>query len=397
MTTPKNTYDNGLTTGMVFILAIACGSIVANLYYAQTLIVMIGNHLHLNLQLTGLIVALTQLGYCIGLLFIVPLADVIENKRLILGLLSLMGIFLLIIIFTHTGSTFLLCCFLLGLATVATQVIIPFAAHFTPLEKRGSVIGKITSGLLFGIMFARPMASTMAYLFTWQSIFIFSAVLITLIALVLYYKLPERMPGHKISYKQLIYSLPVILKSYPILQRRAAYHAILFAVFTLFWTSIAMLLLGNYYHYSQVEVALFAFVGAAGALMAPIAGRLADAGHTRIATGGAILMVMLACFLAKWHGGHSIIMLVIAAIILDAGVGGNLVLGQRAIFALVPEVRSRLNGLYMGIFFIGGATGSGLSGYLYAHGAWNYITNAGAMGSVLAFAYFLSEFHHKIN
>lgn len=387
----KNDYANGLTSGMIFILAVACGSIVANLYYAQTLIVLIGKYLKLNVELEGLIVTFTQIGYGVGLLFIVPLADIIENKRLIILLLCLTSIFLFSLIIAPTGIIFLLCCFLLGITAVATQIIVPLIAHFTPLEKRGKTIGSVTSGLLFGIMLARPLASWIAHIFMWQAIFVFSAILMLIIAIIMYCCLPTRIPEHKISYKQLIGSLPGILKSYPVLQRRAAYHAMLFAVFSLFWTSVAMLLMGGDYHYSQAQVALFAFAGALGALIAPVAGHVADRGFTRIATGGAIFVVAIACIVAKLYGEHSIVILAISAIVLDAGVSFNLVLGQRAIYALAPNVRGRLNGLYMSIFFMGGAIGSALTGYLYKHGGWHDITSMGIIISTVAFIYFLSE------
>ncbi len=384
-------FNNGLTSGLIFILAIACGGIVANLYYAQTLIATIGSYLNINLELAGLIVTLTQIGYCAGLLFIVPLADIIENKKLIILLLCAICICLIGLISTNICVVFLLCCFMLGLTAVAAQVIVPFVAHFTPIEKRGKIVGNVMSGLLLGIMLARPAASFVSALFSWQYIFVFSIALMLIVAILLYFLLPSRAPEHKSTYAQLICSLPVILRSYPVLRKRALYHAVLFGVFSLFWTSIAMLLMGNEYHYSQSQVALFAFVGAIGAFVAPIAGRMADSGYTRIGTGIAITMVGIACILAKLHGGN-IVILVIAALLLDAGVSCNLVLGQRAIYALAPEVRGRLNGLYMAIFFMGGAVGSGLAGYLYANGGWDYITTAGVIVSILILIYFTSEY-----
>lgn len=387
----SNINNNGLTSGMIFLLAFACGSIVANLYYSQTIVVLIGKHFNLNLQLTGLIVTLTQVGYCIGLLFIVPLADIIENKRLIIVLLILTFMSLLGIVLTNTITFFLLFSFLLGITTVVPQVIIPFVAHLTPLEKRGKVVGNVMSGLLLGIMLARPMASWIAGVFNWHAIFILSAILMLIIATLFYRLVPTRVPEQKISYIKLISSLPVILKSYPSLQRRAIYQAVLFGIFSLFWTSIAMLLMGEYHHYSQTQVALFAFVGAAGAVVAPIAGRIADKGRTKIATGIAIILVCVAFLLAKLDHGHSIVLLIISALILDAGIACNLVLGQRTIYSLAPEIRSRLNGLYMSIFFMGGAIGSGFTGYLYAHGEWDYITNTGITVSILLFLYFLTE------
>jgi predicted MFS family arabinose efflux permease len=380
-----------MTRGLTFLLALACGAIVANLYYSQTLIASISNDLHLNLKLSGFIVTLTQFGYGAGLLFIAPLSDLIENRRLIIVLLALTFLSLLGMIFLETPLLFLLFCFLLGLTSAAAQVIIPFVAHITPIEKRGQVVGNVMSGLLLGIMLSRPMASFFTHFFSWRAIFIFSAAFMVLLMILLHRFFPTRKPEHNLSYAKLIASFPFIFKSYPVLRRRAIYQAMLFCVFNLFWTSVAVLLMGPFFNYTQETVAWFAFVGATGALTAPIAGRLADRGYTKIATGIAIFLAVLACLIASWHHGHSLMALVIAALILDIGVACNLILGQRSIYALAPEIRGRLNGLYVAIFFVGGGIGSALSAYLYRLGGWNFIIYAGCTVSLLVFCYFIVE------
>jgi MFS family permease len=182
---------------------------------------------------------------------------------------------------------------------------------------------------------------------------------------------------------------------YPILRRRSIYHAFLFGTFSLFWTSIAMLLLGPSFNYSQSQVALFAFAGVSGILAAPLAGRLADRGYTSLATALAITTVALAFVIANL-GKNSIIALVIAAFLLDAGVSSNVVLGQRAIYMLAAEERGRLNGIYLTTFFIGGAVGSALTGYAYSKGGWVYICNIGLISAVLILFYFLTEFYGQI-
>lgn len=381
-----------MTRGLILILAIACGAIVANLYYAQTLVPLIGHYLNLNVQWAGFIVTLTQIGYGCGLLFIVPLADLIENRRLITILLCLTLFSIVGIIFAKSSVIFLLFCFLLGLTAVAAQVIVPLVTHSVPVENRGKVVGNIMTGLFLGIMFARPLSSWLADIFSWRAIFIVSAIFMLTLIFLLRVILPYHKPVHELSYRKLIFSLPVILKTYPALRRRALYHAILFGIFSLFWTSIAMLLMGDFYHYSQTQIALFAFAGALGALTAPIAGRIADRGWTKIFTGMAIILVGISCVIAKWHGGHSIVSLIIAALLLDVGVACNLVLGQRTIFSLAACVRGRLNGLYMTIFFIGGAIGSALAGYLYTRGGWNDITNVELIAVFIVFVYYLTEF-----
>lgn len=380
---------------LTLLLALACGAIVANLYYTQTLIAAISADLHLNLKLSGFIVTLTQFGYGAGLLFITPLSDLVENRRLIMILLALTFLSLLGIILSNTPIVFLLFCFLLGLTTVSAQVILPFVAHITPAEKRGRIVGNIMGGLLLGIMLSRPMASLLSHFFSWRAIFIFSATFMMLLIFLLHHFFPVGKPRHKISYVKLIASFPSIFKSSPVLRRRAAYQAMIFCVFNLFWTSIAVLLMGPFFNYTQETVAWFAFVGATGALTAPIAGRLADKGYTRIATGIAIFLVVLACSIATWHHGHSIVALVIAAVVLDIGAACNLILGQRSIYVLAPEIRGRLNGLYMAILFLGGGIGAALSPYLYRTGGWNCITYTGVIIAACTFLYFLTECKQK--
>jgi len=379
-----------MSSKLIFIIAITCGALVANLYYAQTLTLMIAKTVNLPLQLLGFIVTLSQIGYGLGLLFIVPLADIVENKKLILSMLAILIVGLSGLLFAQSLSILMSTFFMIGVSASAAQIIVPFVTHFTPLESRGKVTGTVMSGLLFGIMLARPLASFVAGFYGWKTIFVISLILITLLFLILYTLLPNRKPEHKASYNKLIASLPTILRDYPALRRRAAYHAVLFGVFSLFWTAIATHLI-NDFHFTQTFVAGFAFIGAAGAFAAPYAGKLADMGLTRFGTGIAIICVISAVVLSYLHFEWELVSLIIAAVLLDVGVSFNLVLGQRTIYALAPNIRGRLNGLYMAIFFMGGAIGSALSGYLYTIGQWHLTMKVAIIASSIIFMYFLTE------
>ncbi len=376
--------------GLILILSIACGAIVANLYYAQTLLFPIGASINLAPSLIGLIVTLIQVGYVIGLLFIVPLVDFTENRRLIVTLLSLSCLFLFGLAFIKAKVVFLILCFLLGISLVASPIILPFISYILPAEEHGMALGKIMSGVLFGIMFARPLASGFAEFFSWRGVFIFSAVFMAALACLLYYFLPLRVPKHQMSYRKLLSSMPTILWAYPLLRRRALYHAILFGLFCLFWSSVAMQL-SHVFHYSQGQIALFAFAGATGGFTSPIAGRIADKGWIRPGTAGAIIVVIVAFVVARIDGGHSIFALIISALLLDIGVASNVVLGQKALFSLKQEIRGRLNSLYIAIFFMGGAVGPAMAGYVFSHWGWSCIASLGVITSTTVFIYFLSE------
>ncbi|WP_339254072.1 MFS transporter [Paenibacillus sp. FSL P2-0136] len=378
---------------ITFLLAVSCGLIVANLYYTQTLVGPIGQAIHLSAGATGLIVTLTQIGYVAGLLFIVPLSDIIENRRLTVTSLILVVAALVLSVLAPNAPLFLAASLLIGLGSVAAQVLVPYASYLATEEDRGRVVGNVMSGLLLGIMFARPVASFMAGLWGWKSIFIISAVVTALLTLLLSRVLPARKPAPGLRYGQLLRSLGTLLTYTPVLRRRALYQASLFGAFSLFWTTVP-LHLSSEFHLSQQGIALFALAGVGGAVAAPIAGRLADKGWTRLLTGLGISLAVLSFILAyllRDTSNLTLGLLVLTAILLDMSVSGNLVLGQRAIYSLGNETRGRLNGLFMAIFFIGGAVGSSLGGWAYAYGGWSLTTLIGLALPVLALIYFLTE------
>lgn len=378
---------------ITFLLAIACGVIVANLYYAQPLVGPISTDTHLPLASAGLIVTLTQIGYVFGLLFIVPLSDLIENRRLVVSTLAVVICALVAAPLAHNALFFLVAAMFIGLGSVAAQILVPYAAHLATEERRGQVVGNVMSGLLLGIMLARPIASFITDLWGWQAVFTLSAVITAILAGLLALVLPERKPSPTMNYGELLSSLWSLFKTKAVLRRRSLYQACLFGAFSLFWTVIP-LWLSSHFHLSQQGIALFALAGVAGAIAAPIAGRLADKGWTKLLTGLAIVIAAVSFLLTHIFEDHSTIslaMLVVAAITLDMAVSGNLVLGQRAIYSLGSEIRGRVNGVFMAVFFIGGAIGSALGGWAYAYGGWMFASILGLSMPVAALLYYFTE------
>ena len=384
-----------ISSGMVLLLAIASGLIVANLYYAQTLVGPISASTGLSAKAAGLIVTLTQIGYTLGLLFVVPLGDLLENRRLIITGLLVTAVALIVAAVSTGAIVFLAAALAIGLGSVAAQVIVPFAAHLSKEATRGQAVGKVVSGLLLGIMLARPAASLVAAHASWHVVFGGAAVLMLALAVVLRRALPLRQPVSNIRYPALMASLWHLLLGTPVLRRRAAYHAGLFGAFSLFWTVTPLVLASPAFGLSQTGIAIFALVGMAGAVASPIAGRLADAGHTLPATAVALILGMVAFALPMFvpQSQHLALgLLVIASIVLDMGVAANLVLGQRAIFSLAPEVRGRLNGLYFALFFAGGAAGSAVGAWVYASYGWQATLLTGMAFPALALLVWLGEF-----
>lgn len=379
---------------LTFMFAAACGLVAANLYYGQPLAGPISQSLGFSPAATGLIVTLTQIGYGLGLLLIVPLGDLLENRKLVLTLVALAAVALVGAAFAWSPSLFLLASLCIGLASVAVQVLVPFAAHMAPDASRGAVVGNVMSGLLVGIMLARPAASFLSELLSWHAVYIISAGVMIGLIVILRLVLPTRVPHTKLHYGQLLSSMGHLALRTPVLQRRALYQACMFGAFSLFWTTTPLLLASPAFGLTQNGIALFALAGAAGAVASPIAGRVADRGWTKLATAFALVLAIIAFLIGHFSGNGSLLALItltLSGIMLDFGVQTNLVLGQRAIFALSAEHRSRLNGLYMATFFAGGALGSALGGWAYATGGWNMASWIGVAFPVIALLAFLTE------
>lgn len=388
------THTPDISPGTTRLLALAAGTIVASLYYAQTLVGPISRETGLSLDAAGLIVTLTQVGYALGLLFIVPLGDLLENRKLVFVLLLATSVMLALAAFSRSAWLFLATSFGIGLGSVAAQVLVPFAAHLSKEATRGQTVGKVVSGLLLGIMLARPAASLIADHFSWHAVYGGAALAVLALAFVLRARLPQRTPDSSLPYGRLIASMGRLFATTPVLRRRAAYHAGMFASFSLFWTVTPLMLAGPAFHLSQTGIAIFALVGITGAVASPFAGRLADRGHTLFATAAALLLGVVAFALPLAAPGSREIalgLLVIASIVLDMGVAANLVLSQRAIFALGAEVRSRLNGVFFALFFAGGAIGSALGAWMFAHHGWQAALLTGMAFPAAALLYWIGE------
>jgi predicted MFS family arabinose efflux permease len=380
---------------LILLLGLAVGVIAANLYYAQPLIALISQSLGLDPAAAGLIVTLTQVGYGLGVLFIVPLGDLIENRKLILILMVIAVLALLGLALSTQIVPYFLAALATGIGACSVQIIVPYAAHLTPEATRGRVVGSLMSGLMLGIMLSRPIASLLTDLFSWHAVFYLSASLMVLLGAALYKFLPPRQPANlDLRYADLIGSMAQLFLRTSLLRRRAFYQAFMFAAFCLFWTATPLLLSGPEFHLSQTGIALFALAGVAGAIVAPLAGRFADRGWTRIGTFASMLsgcVAFLMTHLVPLGSVSSLALLVLSAILLDAGVTANLVLGQRAIFSLRAKYRSRLNGLYIATIFVGGAFGSSVGAWAYAKGGWNLTSWVGFAMPLGALLYFGTE------
>jgi predicted MFS family arabinose efflux permease len=368
------------STLLLTVIAVAIGTLVANLYYAQPLIGAIGPEIGVSPDLAGSMVSVTQIGYGFGLFFLVSLSDLVESKRLILITLSITAFSLVGMAVSTAAAPFFVAALLIGVCSTGAQVLLPFAAQLVPVERRGRVVGNIMAGLLTGIMLARPVSLFIAASFGWRAVFFISAVAMVAIGTALYRMLPQHRPKGDMHYGQILWSMAGLFRNTPGLRWRATYQFMLFAAFNLFWT-VAPVMLADRFHLSQANIGLFALAGAGGALSAPIAGRLADRGLGKVLTAGSMLAVAL-CFAGTIAAvdGLALITLAVLTIVIDGAVQVNQIVSQRLIFSVPAERRGRVNALYMTCTFSGGAIGSIAGTLAYHHGGW---TAAAATGLAL--------------
>ncbi|WP_266170028.1 MFS transporter [Dyella subtropica] len=365
----------------VRLFALATAVIVLSLYLAQPLVGMIGPSLGLSPAAAGLITTLTLAGYALGLFLLVPLCDLVENRALVLVTLAVHVAALTMAACIDTPAVFLTASLLVGLSACAIQMLIPMAAAMTVEARRGQVIGNVMSGLLLGVMLSRPLASLVAGRLGWHAVYGLLAAAVALLLVALMWALPRRRPVGDHRYVQLIASLWGLLREEAVLRRHATTAALCFAAFNAFWSTVALQLARAPLSLGNTGIALFALASISGAVSAPIAGRLGDRGKTRLATRAAHVGVVAGLVLAglagmPWAMAHIppallLMLLGLAAILLDAGTIADQALGRRAINLLRPEARGRINGLYTGLFFLGGAAGSAVAGLAWVLAGWS--------------------------
>ena len=363
--------------GLTLVLAVACGLTVANLYYSQPLLDLIARSFGVSQGTAALVVTFTQIGYAVGIFFLLPLGDLVENRRLATRLLAGTAIALLVAAVSPAYPVFLIVSVLVGVTSVVAQILVPLAAHLAPPEQRGVFVGKVMSGLLLGILLARTASSFVAGLWGWRAIYFISAGLMVVLGLVLRRMLPERAPDHTAGYLDLLRSVGALVRDEPVLRRRALTQSMMFGAFSAFWTAVAFELVGEH-GFDQAQIAIFALVGAGGAAAAPVAGRIADRGYGGVASGVALALASLTMVLAA-VGHRSVVVLALAGVLLDFAVQSHQVMSQQEIYALRADARARINTVLMTTVFTGGAISSAATGALHHRFGW---TGACVLGAV---------------
>ncbi|MGK3143408.1 MFS transporter [Pantoea sp. C2G6] len=377
-----NAIRQGLTPMLVVLMSVATGLCVASNYYVQPLLNTIAHQFNLSVSLAGFIVTTAQLGYACGLLLLVPLGDRFERRSLIVTMMLLAAAGMIIIALSHSFLFLLLGTVMTGLFSVAAQIVVPLAATLAEPERRGKIVGTVMSGLLLGILLARTAAGGIAQLGGWRSVYWTASLLMVAMALALWLTLPRVRQSLPMNYPQLLASIFRLYASNRVIRTRAWTGCLSFANFSLLWTSMAFLLSGSPYHFSEGKIGLLGLIGAAGALAARQAGALADKGKAKLTTRWGLLIMLLSWGAIAWGAGQ-LIALIVGILLLDLAVQAVHITNQSVIYAQHPEARNRLTAGYMTSYFIGGAAGSLLSATAYHLAGWYGVCGVGVLLTLL--------------
>lgn len=361
--------QNILKKSDVILMAFCTGLIVANIYYCQPLVILIAKDFKLSESDAGSITFLTQAGYAIGLFLLVPLGDMFEKKKQILFTTALAIVALIIAGFSKSFFLLELASVLIGACSIVPQLILPLTASLSNDENRGANIGIVMSGLLVGILASRAVSGVIGDLLGWRAVFLIAAAICTLLIFLMAIRFPKNLPTFKGTYNELMRSMFGYIKTQPVLREASLINFFAFIVIMGFWTTMVLYLANPPHQFSTYQIGLFGVAGAAGALAAPLVGKLSGGNNPRknLMIGFILELISVALF---YFTGHSVFLFVVGIILIDIGQQAIHVTNQTRIYTLVPEARNRLNTIFMSVSFVGAACGSALGLWLWSLGGW---------------------------
>ena len=383
-------HDTGIGRPLVFLLAAGAGLAAASLYYSQPMLGVLGADIGAADRTVGWVPTLTQLGYAFGILLLAPLGDRFDRRRIILAKVAVLVAALLAAGFAPSIGGLLAASLVMGLSATLAQDIVPAAATLAPAEHRGRVVGTVMTGLLLGILLSRVVSGIIAEQFGWRAVFVAAAGSIALLGAALWRGLPRFTPTTDLGYGQLLGSLVTLWGNHPGLRRAAIAQGLLSLGFSAFWSTLAVMLHGAPFHLGAAAAGAFGLAGAAGALVAPVAGRIADrrgpAMMTRLGAGLAVVSFAAMALSPLLPEGARLWLLVASAIGFDLGVQASLIAHQTIVYGIDPAARSRLNAVLMVGMFIGMAAGATLGSQALAAWGWNGVVAVATAASAAALA-----------
>lgn len=375
-----------LTPPVLLLMATACGLCAGSNYFNQPLLHSIATHLHVQDASAALIVTLAQVAYAAGLLLLVPLGDLLERRRLITTLMLLAALGLFTSGFADSYAMLALGTALTGLFSVAAQVLVPLAATLAAPGRSGRAVGLVMSGLLVGILAARSVAGLLSELGGWTLVYRVAGVAMVAVALALWWVMPRSQNAAQAQkpqgYAQVLRSLGTLALQHPRLRSRALLGGLSFASVSVLFSTMALLLAGPAHRLGDAGIGLVGLAGVAGALMAHVAGRMADRGQAQVATAASVGLLLLS-WAALWLGTSSLAWFVVGMLVADLALQGVHISNQNVIYQLDPTARARLNAVYMTSYFAGAAAGSAMGSAAWQWGGWAATCALGATLAVL--------------
>lgn len=354
----------------VILMAFCTGLIVANIYYNQPLVILIAREFNISESYAGRTTYLTQVGYALGLFLLVPLGDMFERRKQILVITLVAVGALLMAYFARSFLVLEIACILIGASSIVPQLILPKAANLSSDENRGQTIGIIMSGLLIGILASRAVSGTIGFLWGWRSMFLIAAAVCSMLLLLMAKRFPKSQPDFKGTYGTLMSSMFSYIRTQPVLRETSIINFLAFATLSAFWTTMVLYLASPPFRFQSLEIGLFGIAGAAGALAAPLVGKLSDGKDPgrNLLIGLVLQLISIAAF---YFTGSHIFLFVVGIILLDIGQQAIHVTNQTRIYALIPEARNRLNTVFMSVSFVGASVGSAVGLWLWDKGQWS--------------------------
>ncbi len=378
----------GVSTSLAWLFAIASGLSVANVYYAQPLLDALARDFGISHAAVGGVITATQLGCALALLFLVPLGDRVDRRRLMA--MQMLALTFALVAVGMAQSTLALLAGMLAvglLGTAMTQGLIAYAASAAAPHEQGRVVGTAQGGVFIGLLLARVFAGGVSDLAGWRGVYFCAALLMLGIAIPLWRRLPILPPATRtLSYPHLLASMLTLLRQEKVLQVRGMLALLMFAAFNIFWSALVLPLSAPPYNFSHTLIGAFGLAGVVGALAAARAGQWADKGYARRTSGLALLVLLLAWWPLSLME-VSLWALVMGIVLLDLGGQALHVTNQSLIFRTRPDAHSRLVGLYMMFYAVGSGLGAISTTVTYARFGWQGVCTLGASVSLLALVF----------
>lgn len=380
----------GLSTPVLILMAIACGLCAGGNYFNQPLLHSISVSLQVSQATAALTVTMAQVAYAAGLLFLVPLGDKLERRSLAVGLMLLAALGQFTSGFAANFAMLSVGTLMAGLFSSAAQILVPMAAVLADPARSGRAVGILMSGLLVGILAARSVAGVLSEVGGWSLVYRLAGAVMLLVALALRMTLPTSRNAERGSYAEVMTSMLTLVRELPRLRSRSLLGALSFASVSALFSTMALLLSGPDHELSDAQIGLVGLMGVAGALMANVAGRLADKGWDQATTAVSVGILLLS-WVPLWFGASSLAWFLVGMLTIDLALQGVHISNQSAVFRLVPQARSRVNSVYMTSYFAGAASGSAIGTAAWGMGGWPATCAAGVALALLTCAAFLYD------